>query len=245
MHDGSVRQGDTWLQQNLGDYAEWAKTHNSLLIVTFDEGEEDGVNHIPTIIYGDGVVPGEYGQAADHYDLLRTIEDLYGLPALGHAAQAEVMRYGAADPDDPDDPDGTDGADTFIGTSAADVFDGGAGDDIIRGLGGNDSLLGGDGNDRLVGAAGNDELTGEAGDDAFRFNKGQDTITDFQDGSIGDDLLWFDDLLWGGQVLTANQILAFAHVEGSDILFDFGNGNTLRLQGTTNIGALADDLVVV
>ncbi len=31
MHDGTVAQGDTWLQAHLGDYVTWAKTHNSLL----------------------------------------------------------------------------------------------------------------------------------------------------------------------------------------------------------------------
>jgi len=33
----AIQKGDTWLQDNLGGYAEWAKTHNSLLIVTWDE----------------------------------------------------------------------------------------------------------------------------------------------------------------------------------------------------------------
>lgn len=37
MHDCSVATGDTWLKNNLGAYATWAKTHNSLLVVTFDE----------------------------------------------------------------------------------------------------------------------------------------------------------------------------------------------------------------
>jgi hypothetical protein len=43
MHDPvlkpgiSVPQGDTWLQENLNAYYQWAKTHNSLLIYTFDE----------------------------------------------------------------------------------------------------------------------------------------------------------------------------------------------------------------
>jgi phosphatidylinositol-3-phosphatase len=32
-----VRQGDQWLKDQLGAYADWAKTHNSPLVVTFDE----------------------------------------------------------------------------------------------------------------------------------------------------------------------------------------------------------------
>jgi hypothetical protein len=33
----SIPRGDEWLRKKLNDYYEWAKTHNSLLIVTFDE----------------------------------------------------------------------------------------------------------------------------------------------------------------------------------------------------------------
>ena len=36
MHDGSVSTGDTWAKNHIDAYAQWAKTHNSLLIVTFD-----------------------------------------------------------------------------------------------------------------------------------------------------------------------------------------------------------------
>ena len=44
MHDGdpkqSVPEGDRWLQTNLDAYYQWAKTHNSLLIVTWDESDD-------------------------------------------------------------------------------------------------------------------------------------------------------------------------------------------------------------
>jgi len=33
----AVQNGDAWLSANLGGYAEWARSHNSLLIVTWDE----------------------------------------------------------------------------------------------------------------------------------------------------------------------------------------------------------------
>ena len=33
----AVQKGDTWLSENLSGYAEWARTNNSLLIVTWDE----------------------------------------------------------------------------------------------------------------------------------------------------------------------------------------------------------------
>jgi hypothetical protein len=44
MHNGkpdqSIPAGDGWLHQNLDGYYQWAKTHNSLLIVTFDENDD-------------------------------------------------------------------------------------------------------------------------------------------------------------------------------------------------------------
>src|SRR5262249_53396040 len=40
MHDGSIQDGDAWLQKHLDAYYQWAKTHNSLLIVTWDESDD-------------------------------------------------------------------------------------------------------------------------------------------------------------------------------------------------------------
>lgn len=79
MHDGTVAAGDRWLRRNLGAYARWARTHNSLLIITWDEDEGTDRNRIPTIFYGDHVRPGRYHERIDHYRVLRTIEDIYGL----------------------------------------------------------------------------------------------------------------------------------------------------------------------
>jgi len=89
MHDCSVAEGDDWLRQNIDGYARWARTHNSLLIVTFDESESsnDRDNHIATLAVGQHVTPGSYTQRTDHYGLLRTLEDLYGLPPLGNSAR--------------------------------------------------------------------------------------------------------------------------------------------------------------
>jgi len=93
-HDGPVADADAWLQAKLGGYAAWAKTHSSLLIVTWDEGTlSDETNHIPTIFYGAGVTTGQYGNAGNLYNVLRTIEDSEGLPALGNAAGAATMDY--------------------------------------------------------------------------------------------------------------------------------------------------------
>nr|WP_156657911.1 alkaline phosphatase family protein [Mycobacterium kyorinense] len=91
MHDGSIARGDTWLQQNLSAYAEWAKANNSLLILTWDEDDNSENNRIPTIFYGANVRPGTYSQPMSHYNLLSTLEQMYGLPKLGLAARAPAI----------------------------------------------------------------------------------------------------------------------------------------------------------
>lgn len=92
MHDCSIRTGDRWMKKHFDRYARWAPRHNSLLIVTFDENAGGTVKSIPTIIVGANVRPGVYGERLDHYDMLRTIEDMYGLPALGRAASASPLK---------------------------------------------------------------------------------------------------------------------------------------------------------
>ena len=90
MHDGTILQGDQWLQSNLGAYAQWAKANNSLLIVTWDEndGTSDG-NHVATILYGAGVQAGATNATAyNHYNLLSTILASYGLTGPNNAATA-------------------------------------------------------------------------------------------------------------------------------------------------------------
>ena len=113
MHDGSVAQGDAWLKANILDgYYQWAKTHNSLLIVTFDEDGDDTVsNQITTIFAGPMVKPGNYfetninppdtrtpdglitptGTAMNHYNVLRTLEDMYGLAPIGGSANVPAV----------------------------------------------------------------------------------------------------------------------------------------------------------
>ncbi|KIQ64511.1 acid phosphatase [Kitasatospora griseola] len=90
MHDCSVSTGDTWIKSNLGAYATWAQTHNSLLVVTFDEDNSLSGNRIPTVVYGQHVIPGSTSATTyNHYNVLRTLEDLAGLSAhAGNAASA-------------------------------------------------------------------------------------------------------------------------------------------------------------
>jgi hypothetical protein len=94
-----IRDSDDWLKDNIGAYAQWAVTHNSLLIVTWDEDDNDDspANHIPTIMVGAQVKPGKYDQRIDHYGVLRMIEDFYGLPRAG--ASADAAPIGGAMPE--------------------------------------------------------------------------------------------------------------------------------------------------
>ncbi|WP_329569574.1 alkaline phosphatase family protein [Kitasatospora sp. NBC_01266] len=88
MHDGTIAQGDSWLQNNLSNYATWAQQNNSLLIVTWDEDDYTESNQIPTIVVGAGVAPGQYSETINHYNLLATLEQMYGLNAVGNSASA-------------------------------------------------------------------------------------------------------------------------------------------------------------
>jgi len=87
MHSGQPSQADHWLENNLDDYAEWATAHNSLLIVTWDESHAP-TDQIPTIIFGAHVDTGKYSQTINQFNVLRTIEDMYGLARTGQAATA-------------------------------------------------------------------------------------------------------------------------------------------------------------
>jgi acid phosphatase len=87
MHSNTIQRGDTWLHDNLDAYRQWAQTHNSLLIVTFDENDGSAGNQIATIFYGPMVRPGQYDDNIDHYSVLRTLEDLLGLGDQGYLGE--------------------------------------------------------------------------------------------------------------------------------------------------------------
>lgn len=86
-----IQHADTWLHTNLGAYVRWAQENHSLLIVTWDEGDWLVDNHIPTILIGPMVQPGRYDRPVTHYDLLRTLQDMYGLSPIGEAGRANPM----------------------------------------------------------------------------------------------------------------------------------------------------------
>ena len=94
-HDAPLPAADAWLAANIEPYVQWALTHNSLLILTWDEGAGRGGgkgNHIPTIFVGEMVVPGQYDIRINHYNVLRTLQEMYGLAPIANSARAEPIR---------------------------------------------------------------------------------------------------------------------------------------------------------
>ncbi|MCK9859917.1 alkaline phosphatase family protein [Paenibacillus sp. ATY16] len=85
IHDGTIKGADDWLKTNMAGYVEWAIKHNSIFILTWDEDDMSAKNKIPTIMVGQKIKHQAYTTKTNHYNMLRTIEDFYGLPALGNS----------------------------------------------------------------------------------------------------------------------------------------------------------------
>jgi hypothetical protein len=88
MHDCSVATGDTWLASQLPPLLALPKT---VVFVVFDEGQtnDHGGGHVPALALGTAVRRGaRFTATTNHYGLLRTIEDAWGLPLLGRSARA-------------------------------------------------------------------------------------------------------------------------------------------------------------
>lgn len=96
---GTIADANAWMGANLDAYAQWAKANNSLLLVVTDENDSDpsysanqpgeNGNGALAIAVGAGITPGSTNNTSyDHYSLLRTIEDIFGLGHLGASANA-------------------------------------------------------------------------------------------------------------------------------------------------------------
>jgi phospholipase C len=85
MHSCPVREGDRFLS-GLVPELQRAVGPRGAIVVTWDEGGAFG-RQIPTIVAGPAARAGARSSVAyDHYSLLRTIEDAFGLPHLRGAA---------------------------------------------------------------------------------------------------------------------------------------------------------------
>jgi acid phosphatase len=95
MHDCSVATGDKWLSTYVPSIlASPAWDRNSVLFIVFDEGTTatGGGGRIPFIVVSGRTPAGTVVSTPyNHYNLLATIEQSWGLPRLGNASGAAVM----------------------------------------------------------------------------------------------------------------------------------------------------------
>lgn len=95
MHNGTdpatITTGDAWVKNHLDGYVQWAKSHNSLLVLTFDENDNSAGNHITTLFAGQMVKKGQYSEQITHYNVLRTLEEMYGLSYAGGSANVTAI----------------------------------------------------------------------------------------------------------------------------------------------------------
>ncbi len=84
MHDCSISTGDKWLKNNIPAIlnSPACTVDKCLLILTFDEDDSGHNNNVLTIFAGSGAKTGGVTSsvAYSHYSLLRTVEDIFGLP---------------------------------------------------------------------------------------------------------------------------------------------------------------------
>jgi hypothetical protein len=92
MHDCSTATGDAWLRTFVPRITGSPSfADGGLLVVTFDEADGGG-NRVAMVFAGPSVAAGTRVTApADHYSLLRTIQDAFGLPCLAESCQATPM----------------------------------------------------------------------------------------------------------------------------------------------------------
>jgi hypothetical protein len=95
MHDCSIAQGDAWLGAFVPRITSSpAFRDGGLLVVTFDEGDPhaEGDARVATILRSPLVVAGLRSSVMhDHYSLLRTIQDAWGLDCLAESCRANTL----------------------------------------------------------------------------------------------------------------------------------------------------------
>jgi len=86
MHDCSVATGDAWLKAHVAPLLHSTQLRGGVVFVVFDEGTSDtgGGGQIDALALGPTVRHGSrFTRTTNHYGLLRTVEDAWGLPRLG------------------------------------------------------------------------------------------------------------------------------------------------------------------
>ena len=105
MHDGTIADGNAWLQANLPtilDSSEY-QSGSTVVFITWDEGEGGSANecatnetdvgcHVPTLVISPSTTPGTQSATLfNHYSLLGSTEQLLGVSLLDEAAGANSM----------------------------------------------------------------------------------------------------------------------------------------------------------
>lgn len=116
---------------------------------------------------------------------------------------------------------------TAVETQGSDRIEGGDGTDILVGNGGDDELYGGNGVDQLYGGTGNDLLRGGDGSDVYHYYAGDGADIVEENGFLDSDSIVFHGFNQGDATFT--QIRG-----GSDLLIDFGGGNSVLVRETLN-----------
>ena len=93
-----VTNGDTWLSAELPKLLDSSqyRAGGTAIFLTWDEDDYSDSQHVATLVIAPSTPTGARdGTRYDHYALLRTAEEMLGLPTtLGSAATAPSMRGG-------------------------------------------------------------------------------------------------------------------------------------------------------
>lgn len=91
-HDCPVNEAGVWLDALVVRIvASEAWRQSGVLFIVWDEGNGGDENLVPLIFGTSATAPGRTAVPYDHYSLLATIEDLFGLPRLGNATDARPI----------------------------------------------------------------------------------------------------------------------------------------------------------
>ena len=93
MHDCSAAQGDAFLRAFLPEVLAAPEWPHTLLVVSFDEGASsvNGGGRVFTMVARQGLSGVRSSTVHDHYGLLRTIENIFGLPCLNASCGANPL----------------------------------------------------------------------------------------------------------------------------------------------------------
>jgi hypothetical protein len=91
-HDCAIDVAGTWLDgQVLRIVSSDAWRSGGVLFIVWDEGDGGDNNLVPLIVLTKDAAAARMETQYDHYSLLATIEDVFGLPRLGAAATARPL----------------------------------------------------------------------------------------------------------------------------------------------------------